>query len=55
LKEEDINGCIIFKMHLGERGWDGIECIGSVQVRDQCPCELVNKPSSSIKCWKVLE
>jgi hypothetical protein len=46
------------KMDLREMGWGGMEWIDLAQDRDQwmdAPCEHVNEPLGSIKCWKFLE
>jgi hypothetical protein len=44
-------------MDLGEIGWGGMDWIDLVEDRDQWEgfCEDGNKPSSSLKCWEVLE
>jgi hypothetical protein len=45
------------KIDLRERGWSGMDWIDLAQDRDQWrgSCEHGKEPSSSIKCWEVLE
>jgi hypothetical protein len=40
------------KMDLRDIGWGGVDWIG---VAKEGSCEHGNEPSSSIKCWEVLE
>jgi hypothetical protein len=46
------------KMDLGEIGWHGMDWIDLAQDRSQWRAlvnMVINEPSGSIKCWKVLE
>jgi hypothetical protein len=45
------------KIDLRETGWAGMNWINLAQDRGQwrALCEHGNEPSSSIKCWEVLE